>query len=170
MRRAAAIVGGGVLVAFLVAVVVYVVTPDAPGDASPPAPGPTIGAPTGEALRDTGSDTVDRPGTVLSRVRVHGMLTITAPGVVIEHSEFVGDGSTPWAIRTEGEGAVTIRDTSIHGDYTDAGISYHNWTAERVTITGMTNDGAKVGNNVTIRHSTIDDFAPSEGAHADGLQ
>lgn len=166
MRRTAVIVGGLLGVAFMIAVVIYVVTPDSPGSGGPAA---TVGARAG-TLRDTGSETIDRPGTVVSRLKVHGMLTITAPGVVIENCEFVGDGSTPWAIHTDGDGSVTIRDTAIHGDYSDAGISYHNWTAERVTITGMSNDGAKIGDNVTIRDSTINGFAPTSGAHADGLQ
>ncbi|GAA3554055.1 hypothetical protein GCM10022222_42160 [Amycolatopsis ultiminotia] len=114
--------------------------------------------------------TADRAGVVLSGLDLHGMLTVTAPDVVVRHSRFTGDGSTPWAIRTDGAGSVRIEDTVITGDYTDAGISYGNWSAVRVEISEMTNDGAKLGPHTTITDSWIHDFAPAPGAHSDGLQ
>jgi len=134
----------------------------------PPTAG--VGVPPGLVLRPSDSITVDRAGTEIDSVHVRGMITVSAPDVVIKRSLLTGDGSTPWAIRTIGDGTVLIEDVTISGDYTDAGISYHNWSARRVEIVGMTNDGAKLGNNVSISDSWIHDFTPSEGAHADGLQ
>jgi hypothetical protein len=113
---------------------------------------------------------VETPGTVLDALDVHGSVVITAPNVVVKRSRFTGNGTTPWAIQTRDGGSVLIQDVTIQGDYTDAGIAYANWTAERVEIVGMTNDGAKMGNNVTIRDSWIHAFRPESGAHADGLQ
>jgi hypothetical protein len=132
--------------------------------------GSGVGVPSGLVLRQSDSITVDRAGTKIDGVHVRGMITVSAPDVVIRRSLLTGDGSTPWAIRTTGEGTVRIEDVTISGDYTDAGISYHNWSAKRVEIVGMTNDGAKLGNNASISDSWIHGFTPSEGAHADGLQ
>jgi hypothetical protein len=129
-----------------------------------------VGVPQGTALRPSGSFTADTPGQVVDGLDVTGSIVVTAPNVVIRNSRFTGTGGTPWAIQTQGSGSVLIQDTTIRGDYTDAGIAYANWTAERVEIVGMTNDGAKMGNNVTIRDSWIHDFTPTSGAHADGLQ
>ncbi len=107
---------------------------------------------------------------VLTGLDVRGMLTVTAPGVTVKNSKFTGDGSTPWGIHTEGEGSVRIEDTVITGDYGEAGIAYGNWSAIRVEITGMSNDGAKLGPHSSITDSWIHDFKPSPGAHSDGLQ
>ena len=135
----------------------------------PPA-GSGVGVPPGTQLRPSGSLTVDTPGTVLDALDVHGSVVITAPNVVVKRSRFTGTGTTPWAIQTRDAGSVLIQDVTIEGDYTDAGIAYANWTAERVEIVGMTNDGAKMGNNVTVRDCWIHGFHPEDGAHADGLQ
>src|SRR4051812_20591662 len=115
--------------------------------------GSGVGVPSGLVLRQSDSITVDRAGTKIDGVHVRGMITVSAPDVVIRRSLLTGDGSTPWAIRTTGEGTVRIEDVTISGDYTDAGISYHNWSAKRVEIVGMTNDGAKLGNNASISDS-----------------
>ncbi|MCG3748914.1 MULTISPECIES: hypothetical protein [unclassified Amycolatopsis] len=164
MRPAKLLVVAAVVVAAAAAAVVVAVSaqrcePSADSDArSSPCPA------------QTGSLTADRPGMVLSGLDVRGMLTVTAPGVVVRNSKFTGDGSTPWGIRTSNEGSVRIEDTLITGDYTDAGIAYGNWSAIRVEITGMSNDGAKLGAHTSITDSWIHDFAPSPGAHSDGLQ
>ncbi|MFF0147256.1 right-handed parallel beta-helix repeat-containing protein [Amycolatopsis sulphurea] len=153
MRTAKWLVTAAV-VAVAAVVVVVVVREDDPPAAEQPA----------------GSMTEDRPGAVLSGLNLRGMLTVTAPGVVVRNSRFTGDGSTPWAIRTNGAGSVRIEDTVITGDYTDAGISYGNWSAVRVEISGMTNDGAKLGPHTSITDSWIHDFQPAQGAHSDGVQ
>ena len=137
---------------------------------TPPPSNSGVGVPPGTQLHPSGSLTVDTPGTVLDALDVHGSVVITAPNVVVKRSRFTGTGTTPWAIQTRDAGSVLIEDVTIEGNYTDAGIAYANWTAERVEIVGMTNDGAKMGNNVTIRDSWIHGFHPEDGAHADGLQ
>lgn len=134
-----------------------------PGDGS-------VGVPPGTDLTPSGSLTASKDGQVIDGLDVHGTITVTAKNVVIKNSRFTGDGSEVDAIRTQGDGSVLIQDSTIEGDYSDAGIAYHNWTAERVDISGMSNDGAKVGNNVTVKDSKIHDFKPASGAHGDGLQ
>ncbi|WP_020662865.1 hypothetical protein [Amycolatopsis benzoatilytica] len=137
--------------------------------AGPPPAAPTVGAPS-ESLRPSGSLTADQPGQVLDGLDVRGSVTVSAPNVVIERSRFTGTGADYFAITTIGAGSVTIRNVSIRGDYLSAAIAFHNWTAERVDISGMTHDGVKLGNNVRLTDSWIHDFAPAPGAHADGAQ
>ena len=145
-------------------------TTTAPATTSSTPPAGSVGVPPGTALRPSGSFTADTPGQVVDGLDVSGSIVVTAPNVVIRNSRFTGTGGTPWAIQTQGSGSVLIQDVTIRGDYTDAGIAYANWTAQRVEIVGMTNDGAKMGNNVSISDSWIHDFTPTSGAHADGLQ
>lgn len=114
--------------------------------------------------------TVAAPAAVLDRMRVTGAITVAAPDVVIRRSVFEGDGSEPWAIRTEGEGSVTIEQVTIRGGYTDAGIAGNNWTARGVEIVGASSDGAKLGDHVRVTGSWFHDFQPIEGGHIDGLQ
>lgn len=147
-------------------------TTTAPATKAPaPAPAPSrggYGVPAGTSLRDIGSMTVDQAGAVLDGLNVSGTITVTAANVTIKNSKFTGSGQN-WAVRTDG-GSVHIEDSTFTGNYGDAAISYHNWTATRIDISGMTNDGAKVGNNVTLTDSWIHDFKPEGGAHGDGLQ
>ncbi|WP_158605547.1 hypothetical protein [Amycolatopsis panacis] len=127
------------------------------------------GVPAGTALKSVQNLTADQSGQVLDALDVRGTITVTAPGVTIKRSKFTGTGQD-WAVRTTGNGSVRIEDATFTGDYQDAAISYHNWSATRIDISGMSNDGAKVGNHVSITDSWIHDFTPAGGAHADGLQ
>jgi hypothetical protein len=142
--------------------------------ASTPHPAPSsassAGVPAGTTLRPSGSVRVDQPGQVLDGLDVRGSITVAAPDVVIKRSLFTGDGNEYFAITTIGVGSVTIEDVTIRGNYLSAGIASHNWRAERVDIYGMTHDGVKLGNNVSLSHSWIHDFRPELGAHSDGLQ
>ncbi|MBN9745462.1 hypothetical protein DMP23_31035 [Amycolatopsis sp. A1MSW2902] len=170
-RLAAAACAGAVLLA--AAACVATAQPAAPPAATTPSASPaptTIGAPPSESLRPTGSLNADQPGQVLDGLDVRGAVTVSAPGVVIQRSRFTGTGADYFAITTTGAGSVTIRNVTITGDYRSAAIAFHNWTAERVDISGMTHDGVKLGNNVRLADSWIHDFAPAPGAHSDGAQ
>ncbi|GAA3554041.1 hypothetical protein GCM10022222_42140 [Amycolatopsis ultiminotia] len=127
------------------------------------------GVPSGTALKSVQDVTADQPGQVLDALDVHGTITVTAPDVTVKRSKFTGAGQD-WAVRTAGSGSVHLEDATLTGDYSDAAISYHNWSATRIDLSGMSNDGGKVGNNVSITDSWIHDFTPASGAHSDGLQ
>jgi hypothetical protein len=130
----------------------------------------SFGVPAGTALRSSGSMTVDKAGTVLDGVDVRGGITVTAPNVVIRNSRVTGNGSAPWGISTVGGGSFTVEDTTLTGNFTDAALGGDNYTANRVDINHVSNDGGKIGQNVTIANSYVHDFAPEPGAHADGFQ
>jgi hypothetical protein len=142
-----------------------------------PAPAPVVqppsvggyGVPSGTVLRDSGSLSIDQDGAVVDSLNVRGTVTVNAQNVTIKRSRFTGSGE-PWAVRTVGKGSVKIEDSTFEGNYSDAAISYHNWSATRIDIFGMTNDGAKLGNNVSLTDSWIHDFKPESGAHGDGVQ
>lgn len=154
----------------LVAVAVLALTAGACGSPPEAAKPEVPGVPTGIELTPTGTMTVAARGAVLDRMRVTGAITVAAPDVVIRRSVFEGDGSEPWAIRTEGEGSVTIEQVTIRGGYTDAGIAGNNWTARAVEIVGASSDGAKLGDHVRVTRSWFHDFQPVAGGHIDGLQ
>lgn len=162
-RLAAAAVAGVVLLAS--AACVATATPAVQTPA-----GPSTGVPPSESLRPSGSFTASQAGQVLDGLDVSGGVTVSAPNVVIQRSRFTGTGADYFAITTIGAGSVTIRDVSIRGNYLSAAIAFHNWSAERVDISGMTHDGVKLGNNVRLTDSWIHDFASEKGAHADGAQ
>ncbi len=86
---------------------------------------------------------------------------------------------------------MTIQNSKIHGDFEDFGVLVHsgsvrildseiwgfqngisssNWSATRVNLHGMTDDGVKLGSEVTLADSWIHDMKPSPDAHADGGQ
>ncbi|ATY09299.1 hypothetical protein CU254_01510 [Amycolatopsis sp. AA4] len=129
------------------------------------------GVPAGTPLAKSGSITA-KSGQVIENLDITGRVLIGdgVHDVVIRNCRFTGDGTVPWGIDTEGDGSVNADHVTIRGDYTDAGIGYHNVTVSHADIYGMTNDGAKVGNNFTMTDSWIHDFTPATGAHADGLQ
>jgi len=139
-----------------------------PAAPEPPSPG-GYGVPAGTVLKDSGSFTVDQDGAVIDALNVHGTVTVVAQNVTIKRSRFTGSGEY-WAVRTTGKGSVRIEDSTFSGNFSDAAISYHNWSATRIDVYGMSNDGAKLGNNVSLTDSWIHDFKPESGAHGDGVQ
>jgi len=145
------------------------VVPPAPSTVVQPPSVGGYGVPAGTVLRDSGSISIDQDGAVIDALNVRGTVTVNAQNVTIKRSRFTGSGE-PWAVRTAGKGSVKIEDSTFAGNYSDAAISYHNWSATRIDISGMSNDGAKLGNNVSLTDSWIHDFKPETGAHGDGVQ
>ncbi len=133
-----------------------------------PEPG-SAGLPSGLTLCPSGPVTVAEPGTVLDGWDVRGGIVVEAPGVVVRRSRITGDGTTPYGVRTAGEGTVRVEDTTLTGDFPDAAIGDARWTAERIEITGVTHDGALLGPGTRLRNSVVRSFTPAPGAEADAL-
>ncbi|GAA1300437.1 hypothetical protein Psi02_21170 [Planotetraspora silvatica] len=161
-------------------IAVLLLTACTPGSADPkptpsasPTPPVTVkyGVPPNIALKPSESLKA-KSGQVIENLDITGQVFIGdgVHDVVIRNCRFNGDGSQWYAIQTAGDGSATVDHVTIRGDYKDAGISYHNVTVTHADIYGMTHDGIKVGNNVTVADSRIRDFAPVAGAHSDGLQ
>ncbi len=98
---------------------------------------------------------------------ITGAVVVEASNVTIRNSKIHGSGTDSYGVYVR-SGSVTIEDSEIWGFQN--GIAFDNWTATRVNLHGMSDDGVKLGDNVTLQDSWIHDMTPSAGAHADGGQ
>ena len=145
-----------------------VVTCRAVGPYRAPEPG-SAGLPPGLTLCPTGPVTVVEPGAVLDGWDVRGGIVVEAPGVVVRRSRITGNGTTPYGVRTSGDGTVRVEDTTLTGDFPEAAIGDARWTAERIEITGVTHDGARLGPGTRLRNSVVRSFTPASGTEPDAL-
>ncbi len=142
--------------------------PVAPAPPAPAAgqPGPSnTGVPDGVSLSPSGGMTITQANTVIDAKAISGTVTVAAPNVVIRNSRISGNGTYGVLVRS---GSLTIEDSTISGF--ENGIAGDGWTARRIEITAVSDDGAKLGDNVTMADSWIHDLTPAAGAHADGMQ
>jgi hypothetical protein len=109
----------------------------------------------------TGPATITANGTVIDAKDIPIGLTIRASNVVITRSR-IHSGS---GMAVQVDGSLSISDSTI----TDSGngLGGDNFTATRVDLTRLTDDGVKLGNNVHVDQSWCHDLTPSAGAHAD---
>jgi len=124
------------------------------------------GVPAGTKLTPSGRLTVTTPNTVLDALDITGDVLIQASGVKITRSRIHGNAF--FGVRVV-SGDVTISDSELFG-FSEAAMTYSNWTAIRVNIHDVGSDGVKFGTNTLLADSWLHDFAPTEGAHADGGQ
>ena len=125
----------------------------------------STGVPAGTALTASGPLTLSEDGQTVEGLDVDGPIVVDASDVVIRNSRV--HGSAPTGILVRG-GSVRIERTEISG-FANA-ISGDNWTATAVDIHGVTDDGVKLGNNVSLTDSWLHDFTPAADAHSDGVQ
>jgi hypothetical protein len=139
------------------------------GPYAPPAPD-SVGVPDDLPLCRVSALTVSEPGAVLDGLEVAGGIVVEARDVVVRRSRVTGDGTLPAGIRTVDGGSVRIEDTTVTGDFTEAGVEGADWTAERVELAGLRGDpdltGARLGPGVTLRNSWLHDLAGSGDALA----
>lgn len=144
------------------------VTCSAAGPYRAPEPGST-GLPPGLDLCPGGPLTVTTPGAVLDGWDVVGGIVVDATDVVVRRSRISGDGILPYGISTTPAGSVRIEDTTLTGDFTRAAVGGDRWTGERIEITGVTHDGAHLGDGARLRNSTVHSFRPDPGVTADAV-
>jgi hypothetical protein len=133
-----------------------------------PDPG-SVGVPAALPLCLSGPMTVTAAGTVLDGWDVRGGIVVDAADVVVRRSRITGDGTVPFGIRTTDAGSVRIEDSTLTGDFPDAAIGGDRWSGERVEITGVTHDGARLGDGARLRNSSLHAFAPAPGAESHAL-
>lgn len=133
-----------------------------------PDPG-SVGLPTGLTLCRSGPVTISAAEAVVDGWEISGGIVVDAPNVTVRRSRVVGDGSTPYGIRTTAAGSVRVEDTTLTGDFPEAAIGDDRWTGTRIEIVGVTHDGARLGGQVRLRNSYVHDFAIAPGVQADGL-
>ncbi|GAA4552382.1 hypothetical protein [Pseudonocardia xishanensis] len=135
----------------------------------PPPPG-SVGVPAGLTLCPVRvALEVHTPGAVLDGLDLVGGVVVAAPDVVLRRSRITGDGTTPAGVRTVGAGSVRIEDSTLTGDFTDAAVDGPAWVAERIEITGVAADGARLGPGATLRNSWLHDFRPRADREIDAV-
>jgi hypothetical protein len=139
-----------------------------PGATGKPAAS-TTGVPAGTALTAVpGGLHVTQANAVVDGKDITGPVVIDAPGVTIRNSKIHESSFQDTYAVFVHSGSLKILDSEIWGFQN--GITFSNWTAVRVNVHGMSEDGVKLGNNVTLTDSWIHGMTPGPGAHADGGQ
>lgn len=115
----------------------------------------------------TGPSTISADNTVIDGKDIPIALTVTGKNVLIKNSRVHPSADNFWGIYVNG-GSATITDTLVTGSAN--GITGDNYTATRVELTALGQDGFKLGSNVHIDHSWCHDLTPVAGAHADCAQ
>jgi hypothetical protein len=139
--------------------------------ASAPAPGGAAGrfntplpagVPAGLALTTyTGPSTITKDGTVIDAKDIPFGLEIAAKNVVITRSRIHSNDDEGIHV----SGSLQISDSTVRDS--SNGIGGDNYTATRVEVTNLADDGFKLGNNVHVDQSWCHDLTPSSQAHAD---
>ncbi|QYN33015.1 hypothetical protein K1T35_31345 [Pseudonocardia sp. DSM 110487] len=129
----------------------------------------SVGVPAGLRLCPTAARTITSSGVVLDGWEIRGGVVVDAPEVVVRRSRIVGDGTQPFGIVTTARGSVRIEDVTLTGDFPEAAIGGDRWSGERLEITGVTGDGARLGESSRLRNSTVHDFVTSPGREASAL-
>jgi hypothetical protein len=129
----------------------------------------SVGVPAGLSLCPSAARTVTVAGAVLDGWEIRGGVVVDAPDVVVRRSRIVGDGSQPFGIRTTDKGSVRIEDVTLTGDFTEAAIGGDRWSGERVEISRVTGDGARLGEASRLRNSSLHDFATAPDREVSAL-
>jgi hypothetical protein len=129
----------------------------------------SVGVPAGLRLCPGAARTITSAGAVLDGWEIRGGVVVDAPEVVVRRSRVVGDGTQPFGIVTTGRGSVRIEDVTLTGDFPEAAIGGDRWSGERLDITGVTGDGARLGESSRLRNSTVHDFATPPDREASAL-
>jgi len=129
----------------------------------------SVGVPAGLRLCPSAARTITAAGAVLDGWEIAGGVVVDAPDVVVRRSRIVGDGSQPFGISTTERGSVRIEDVMLTGDFPEAAIGGDRWSGERVEISGVTGDGARLGESSRLRNSALHDFTTPSGREASAL-
>lgn len=136
--------------------------PARPGPATAPSGVPVAGVPAGTALKAAKGGVITRSGTVIDGADISGGITVAASNVVIRRSRISGSDTYGVYVRS---GSLTIQDTTITGF--ENALAGDNYTAAGLDVSATTDDGFKIGSNVSIVDSWCHDLATAPGAHAD---
>lgn len=127
----------------------------------------------GVALRDSGSITVNTPGTVIQGLSVSGTITVNASNVVIRDTLIRGGGNG-YPIRiTSGVKNTLIEYVEIDNlNSTGIGIFFNGGSGRvRYADIHSAEDGIRVGaDDVVVEYSYIHDLYRQPGGHHDTLQ
>lgn len=133
----------------------------------------TTGVRPGVVLTDSGSLTIDEPGTVIEGLRVKGRIVVNADDVVIRDT-LVEGGGAHYPIRiSRGVKNVLIEYVEVHNDPGGGiGIFFNSGSGTvRYANIHTATDGIRVqADDVTIEHSYIHSLKRISGGHHDSIQ
>lgn len=126
------------------------------------------GVPAGVSLTSSGSITVTQDGAVVQNMLVNGQIVVRANNVTIKDTRIISGDYYPIDYSASG---LLVQDSEIIGTSGDvtAGMSFSDYTARRVEITG-TSDGFKADANVLIEDCYVHGLYVSASSHNDGVQ
>jgi membrane-associated protease RseP (regulator of RpoE activity) len=127
-----------------------------------PAGAPTAGVPAGTTLKSMNGALITKAGTVIDGAEIKGGVTVAADNVVIKRSRISGSGTYGVYVRS---GSLTIQNSTISGF--ENSMAGDNYATSGLEVTASSDDGFKIGSNVSIVGSWCHDLATANGAHAD---
>jgi hypothetical protein len=123
---------------------------------------PAAGVPAGTSLKTMNGTTITKAGTVIDGAEISGSVTVAASNVVIKRSRISGSGTYGVYVRS---GSLSIQDSTISGF--ENSMAGDNYATSGLEVTASSDDGFKIGSNVSIVGSWCHDLATADGAHAD---
>lgn len=129
------------------------------------------GVPAGATLTNSGSLTINVNGAVVQNLNINGMITVNANNVTIRNCRITSSDYYPVNYDGATYSGLLVEDSEIIGLTSDvtAGMSFSNYTARRVFVTG-TADGFKADAYVLIEDCYVTQLAIGEDTHNDGVQ
>jgi hypothetical protein len=130
---------------------------------------PTVGVPTGTSLTTINGDyTVTTNNSTVDAKNILGKLIINATNVQVTRTRVSTTAHTGTGIEVLSGKSATIIDSTVIGfSNSVVGANYH---AVRLDVSGMADDGFKIGSNVNLIGNYCHGVYVTEGSHADCAQ
>jgi hypothetical protein len=130
----------------------------------------TTGVPAGTTLTPSTDLDVWEAGAVLDGLDVQGCLTVHAPGVVVRNSRITCHDATLRAVSLVDAPGFLMEDSEIVSDGSaEVAVGWSGYTLRRVDVHG-TQDGPRLGDDVTVEDSYVHDLVRHDGVHTDAVQ
>lgn len=129
------------------------------------------GVPAGTTLTNSGSLTVNTNGAVVQNLNVSGQIIVNANNVTIRNCRITSSDYYPIDWDGSTHTGLVVEDTEIIANTYNvtAGMSFSNYTARRVFVTGSA-DGFKADSNVLIEDCYVTLLGIGPDTHNDGVQ
>ncbi len=127
------------------------------------------GVPAGTTLTNSGSITINTDGAIIQDLNISGQIVVNADNVTIRRVRVTSGDYYP--IDYTNHTGLLIEDSEVIGlsSNVTAGLSFDNYTARRVYLTGAA-DGFKANANVLIEDCYVNQLAIGQDTHNDGVQ
>ncbi len=129
------------------------------------------GVPAGTTLTDSGSLTITTNGAVVQNLNISGAITVNASNVTIRNCRITSGDYYPIRWDSGEHTGLLVEDSEIIGTSSavTAGLSFDNYTARRVFVTGAA-DGFKANSDVLIEDCYVTGLWVTQDSHNDGVQ